>query len=230
MRVVCRITVPRLAIGSESSACAPVSAGSCPFLKSLASREKSLTLGEEIALFRTLAAVTARDLSCLVPTLCFGRVTAYAPPPRAMKTASVAMTFAYVRREQSFATQLTVPLSRHPASFLSQQRRLHPPDHAARPRPSDIPPIPIPYGLLARVDCSRVVRSVVSSLDASLGDSGATVVVDELPPVQGDARELELLFRHLISNAIRFADAKPLRIEVSATHDQDSVWFSVIDN
>jgi len=83
---------------------------------------------------------------------------------------------------------------------------------------------------LAWVDCSRVVRSVVSSLDASLGDSGATVVVDELPPVQGDARELELLFRHLISNAIRFADAKPLRIEVSATHDQDGVWFSVIDN
>ena len=77
----------------------------------------------------------------------------------------------------------------------------------------------------AWVDCSRVVRSVLGSIDARLGESGASVVVDELPPVRGDAREFEL-----ISNAIRFAETQPPRIEVSATHDEDSVRFSVRDN
>src|ERR1700744_2773219 len=47
---------------------------------------------------RIFVKVTAPLRSCLVPTLLCGRVVAaYAPPPSAMNSASVAMTFAYDR-------------------------------------------------------------------------------------------------------------------------------------
>ncbi len=52
-------------------------------------------LNNATVLGATLLGVTDPFLSCFAPTLLAGRLlAAYAPPPRAMKTATVAMTFA----------------------------------------------------------------------------------------------------------------------------------------
>jgi hypothetical protein len=64
-------------------------------LKSADSSEPSLTLAPVTAFLARSACVTAAFLICLEPTLFFGSATAaYAPPPRATKSASDATTLA----------------------------------------------------------------------------------------------------------------------------------------
>ncbi|MEZ0360048.1 ATP-binding protein [Mycobacterium sp. SA01] len=82
-----------------------------------------------------------------------------------------------------------------------------------------------------QVDCSALVRSTLADLDRVIVESGATVVVDELPVINGDGGQLALVFRNLLSNALKFVapDVRPV-IRVSAARDADAWRFTVQDN
>jgi PAS domain S-box-containing protein len=80
------------------------------------------------------------------------------------------------------------------------------------------------------VDCAEVVEQTLAMLEARVKETGATVTVDALPTVHGDATQLGQLFQNLIANAIKFADKEPPRVDVSAER-QDGAWrFTVSDN
>ncbi len=80
------------------------------------------------------------------------------------------------------------------------------------------------------VDTKSVVDGVLSDLSAAIEESGADVVVANLPSVQAERTGLLHVFQNLISNAIKYRGSDPPRIRVAA-QQQGTEWiFSVSDN
>lgn len=70
-----------------------------------------------------------------------------------------------------------------------------------------------------------------SNLQAAIEESGADVILADLPNVMGNRELLILLFQNLIGNAVKFRDAnRPVRVEVGAQRQDDEWCFSVRDN
>jgi signal transduction histidine kinase len=80
------------------------------------------------------------------------------------------------------------------------------------------------------VDLSAVVRDTLGGLRASLEETGAELVVDPLPTVSADPRQLARLLQNLISNAMKFTGAARPVVHVTARETSDGVEVSVIDN
>ena len=83
------------------------------------------------------------------------------------------------------------------------------------------------------VPLSQPLDSAISALDAMIEDQGA--VIDrpaELPPVNGDATLLAMLWQNLVSNGIKFArEGEPPRITITCAEAPDSMWrICVADN
>jgi PAS domain S-box-containing protein len=71
-----------------------------------------------------------------------------------------------------------------------------------------------------RVDLDPIVARVVDAMGGTLAERGATVIVDDLPPVWGDPTALEQVFANLIGNAVLYLDpARPGMIEVGCVED-----------
>ena len=81
-------------------------------------------------------------------------------------------------------------------------------------------------------DLSAVVANVISDLDDSIQGTSGVVVCDPLPTVTGDRHLLEMLFHHLISNAIVFHNNRPPEVHITSQRESDSDhWtISVRDN
>jgi light-regulated signal transduction histidine kinase (bacteriophytochrome) len=82
----------------------------------------------------------------------------------------------------------------------------------------------------AAVPGDDILDDVLSSLDAAIRDSGATVTREPLPVVLADRGELARVFQNLLSNALKFVGEDPPRVHVAATPDGDRMLFSVTDN
>jgi signal transduction histidine kinase len=81
-----------------------------------------------------------------------------------------------------------------------------------------------------RVALNDVLAEVASDLRGAIDDAGAVLVVDALPTVNGDPRQLRRVFQNLVGNALKFrGDAAP-RVEVSATQREHEWVMSVRDN
>jgi len=81
------------------------------------------------------------------------------------------------------------------------------------------------------VDLNAVAGEAVDRLDATITDSDAQVIVDDLPSVTGDATLLAQLFQNLIANSIKFRrmDEPPV-IRITAER-VDGFWeFACTDN
>ena len=80
------------------------------------------------------------------------------------------------------------------------------------------------------VSLRGLVEDVLATLSPQLEESGAEVVVGELPVVLGDATELRQLFQNLLGNAVKFRSADPPRIAVDAARARGAWVVSVADN
>ena len=83
------------------------------------------------------------------------------------------------------------------------------------------------------VPLSQPLDSAISALDTAIEDQGAVIDrPDELPPVNGDATLLAMLWQNLISNGIKFArEGEPPRITITCAEAPDSMWrICVADN
>ena len=81
-----------------------------------------------------------------------------------------------------------------------------------------------PVALQATLD------EVLTQLSLRVRESGATVTHDELPTVQGDARQLSQLLANLVGNALKFRGERAPQVHVGAER-QGSGWrISVRDN
>lgn len=81
------------------------------------------------------------------------------------------------------------------------------------------------------VDCSRIVKMIQQDMAPVIKKTQATFQVESLPVLSGYKAELELLFGHLISNAIKFtqADTRPV-IRISAEKRVNHWLFAIEDN
>ncbi len=81
------------------------------------------------------------------------------------------------------------------------------------------------------VNCNQVLDQALESLKLTLKETGTTVTHDPLPTIAGEQDRLALLFRNLISNAVKYRHPeRPPQVHISAQH-QGAAWiFSVADN
>ena len=88
-----------------------------------------------------------------------------------------------------------------------------------------------PLSAAEPVDLGDLVSGLVVDLATRIEESGATVVVDDLPTVEGSAGRLRQVFQNLLDNALKFRspDRDPV-IEVSGSVDGDRCSVTVADN
>ena len=81
------------------------------------------------------------------------------------------------------------------------------------------------------VDLGEVVEQVLVDLEVSIGESGARVIVDELPSVEADPVQMRQLMQNLIGNALKFRreDVVP-EIRISAGVVDGVAEVTVQDN
>jgi PAS domain S-box-containing protein len=80
------------------------------------------------------------------------------------------------------------------------------------------------------VDSRLAVERALALLDGAVREADAEIDVGELPTVDADARGLVQLFQNLVSNALKFTDGRPPRVEISAARRKNRWTFAVADN
>lgn len=82
----------------------------------------------------------------------------------------------------------------------------------------------------AATDCTAVLERTLGRLGKVIRESDAEVMHDQLPQVIADEAQLEQIFHHLLSNALKFCGQQPPRIHVSATQEENRWIFAVRDH
>jgi light-regulated signal transduction histidine kinase (bacteriophytochrome) len=80
------------------------------------------------------------------------------------------------------------------------------------------------------VDLNIVLRRTLSLFKGSIEESHAQIISGNLPAVLGAGSQLELVFEHLIGNALKYHGSNPPLIHVDATRAEDHWIISVKDN
>ena len=80
------------------------------------------------------------------------------------------------------------------------------------------------------VDVNELAARVQENLKIAIEESGAEIVVNGLPTVQGDSTQLLQLLQNLVNNAIKFRGDRPPRVRIDCTRQGDDWKFSVQDN
>ena len=79
-------------------------------------------------------------------------------------------------------------------------------------------------------DCNVMLDRALSNLKSAIDEAGATVTSDSLPTVLADPEQMIQLFQNLVSNAMKFASDRPLKVHVGAIEAESRWTFSVTDN
>ncbi|WP_420594881.1 sensor histidine kinase [Deinococcus sp.] len=84
---------------------------------------------------------------------------------------------------------------------------------------------------ISPINLERVMAEVKKDLRAQIGERQITWTQGQLPTVSGDSRTLQLLFRNLLDNALKFTRpvAEP-RIQISAQETEREYIIAVQDN
>jgi signal transduction histidine kinase len=82
----------------------------------------------------------------------------------------------------------------------------------------------------APTDLMMVMHDVLNDLELAIEENDAAVSYDCLPVVTADNSQLQLLFRNLIGNALKYRGEKPPRIHVCAQRQEQAWKFYVKDN
>jgi signal transduction histidine kinase len=83
---------------------------------------------------------------------------------------------------------------------------------------------------IERVALDRLVADVAEDLRPNLEQAGVTLVVGDLPEVDGDPRQLRRVLQNLLGNALKFRGEAPPRVEVGAVRDSREWVVTVRDN
>lgn len=80
------------------------------------------------------------------------------------------------------------------------------------------------------VDCDDALARAIAILQETIAANQAHITYDPMPTVLGNDVEISLVFRNLISNAIKFHGAAPPRIHIGARREGTEWRFSVRDH
>ena len=90
--------------------------------------------------------------------------------------------------------------------------------------------LPDALELRAHCDADRVLKGVISNLEAAIAQSGAAVRLGRLPSVAIEEIHLQQVLQNLISNAVKYHGEAPPLIEISAQRAGPEWLFMVTDN
>lgn len=79
-------------------------------------------------------------------------------------------------------------------------------------------------------DPGRALAEALSFLSDAIAESGAVVRQEPLPPVLANEADLELVFRNLIGNALKYRSEAPPEIDITATVSGNTCAIRVRDN
>ncbi|MDM4017309.1 chemotaxis protein CheB [Roseiconus lacunae] len=85
-------------------------------------------------------------------------------------------------------------------------------------------------GAMRRVDLNEVASDASQSLASSLQYYDAEIELGKMPPVSGDADQIETLFFHLFDNAIKYSGDEPPKIKVESSIEGRFAHIAIIDN
>lgn len=86
-------------------------------------------------------------------------------------------------------------------------------------------------GTLTPSSLNAAIDSALDDLRESISVNEAEVTIDKnLPEVMGDLPQLTTLFRHVIENAIKYRDGRPLKIGICGFRSEDKVTIEICDN
>jgi light-regulated signal transduction histidine kinase (bacteriophytochrome) len=79
------------------------------------------------------------------------------------------------------------------------------------------------------VDFNNAVSKVLYNLQGRIQSEDVEIKLHSLPVLQANATQMQQVFAHLLGNAIKFRDGRPLKIEIWA-EEKDTHWlFAVKD-
>jgi PAS domain S-box-containing protein len=85
--------------------------------------------------------------------------------------------------------------------------------------------------VLCEISSEGALRTALTNLRATIGESGAVVTHDSLPAITSDATQLAQVFQNLIGNAIKYRSASIPHIHIGVADRGNNEWtFSVRDN
>ena len=80
------------------------------------------------------------------------------------------------------------------------------------------------------MEAEAALGQAMANLQVAVAESSAVVTHETLPVVLADGTQLVQLFQNLIGNALKFRQAQPPQIHISATRQNQEWVFSVQDN
>ena len=83
---------------------------------------------------------------------------------------------------------------------------------------------------LKKMNTNATLSSVLENLSFHIKESNAEIKSDNLPELTADPNLIAKLFQHLISNAIKFKNNDPLKINISVEKLDSAYRFAVQDN
>ena len=83
---------------------------------------------------------------------------------------------------------------------------------------------------MVELELELTLTAVLRDLREEIAANRARITSDPLPAVRGNEQQLQLLFRHLIENAIKFRGEEPPIIRIGAQSKEDDVFITIMDN
>jgi light-regulated signal transduction histidine kinase (bacteriophytochrome) len=83
---------------------------------------------------------------------------------------------------------------------------------------------------LAAISLNSVITAALGNLEKEILESGANVTRSAMPVVIGDGAQLEVLFQHILANAIRYHSSSSPTIDITAECDENRAKITVRDN
>jgi PAS domain S-box-containing protein len=80
------------------------------------------------------------------------------------------------------------------------------------------------------VEMHQVMKDTLFNLESVIQEHGASVTQDTLPAVTGNAAQLGQLLQNLIGNGIKYSEAEPPSVHVTASQHETTWLFAVKDN
>jgi signal transduction histidine kinase len=80
------------------------------------------------------------------------------------------------------------------------------------------------------VSIEKVITGILENLQKSNLDQGAKISIQNLPTLVADAKQMKMLFEHLIDNALKFRRGDIPEVNINCVQDGDHYLFSISDN
>ena len=81
------------------------------------------------------------------------------------------------------------------------------------------------------IDLAEMLRTVADTMAHAVQSTGASITVNDVPPIRSDRLALEQVFANLLENALKYAKpGRPARVEISGVRAGARIRYAVADN